>query len=386
MRTLTVAIVVCLSACATTSTGSAAAEGKKSKEPVVEKMAVVNNIKFDLSSCSVKPVTSPLNETIVTAALLSARPAYGECLVDPKSRGPEADTQVTIKATVNETEAKFDVGSTNLAPAGKACIEKALASLGLKALAKGAKPIEMTIPYMYSAVQGVKWGSNVASDIVGAVRVAQGGWCDCFASLANTPPPGFQAALRAQPEKPLEVVMKAPAGDAVAACLETKIKALTMPKVDREVTVNYQFLLINGLAAQETAEAVPTLQFHQLDAIGQGREVDVAMSVGAIELAWGEYQDAARRYNAKPGSGLMKELREKCATLLVRDESLRGSLDALKTTYERTQTVVASLKPSDPVWADIEARVGERLAATTKELGNTVEQKKAHNATCQKLK
>ena len=358
----------------------------KSAEPVVEKMAVVNNIKFDLSSCSVKPIETTLNETIVTAALLSARPAYSECLIDPNNRGPAADTQINIKATANETEVKFDVASPNLAPGGKACIEKALASLGLKPLAKGVKPIEITIPYAFSAIQGVRFGTNMASDLVGAIRVAQGKWCDCFASLANSPPPGLQAALRAQPEKPLEVVMKAPAGDPIAACLESKIKTVALPKIDREVTVNYQFLLINGLAAQETAEAVPTLQFHQLDAIGQGREVDVAMSVGAIELAWSEYQDGARRYNAKPGSGLMKELREKCATLLVRDETLRGSLEALKTTYERTQTVVAGLKPSDPIWAQIDASVGDRLAATTKELNNSIEQKKAHNATCQKLK
>jgi len=361
------------------------AEGK-SAEPVVEKMAVVNNIKFDLSSCTLKPVETTLNETIVTAALLSARPAYSECLIEPNNRGPAADTQLAIKATANDTEVKYDVSSTNLAPTGKACIEKKLATLGLKPVAKGAKPIEITVPYAFSTVQGVKWGTNVASDMVGAIRVAQAQWCDCFASLANNPPPGLQAALRAQPEKPLEVVMKAPAGDPVAACLESKIKTVAMPKVDREVTVNYQFLLINGLAAQETADAVPTLQFHQLDAIGQGREVDVAQSVGAIELAWAEYQDAARRYNAKPGSGLMKELREKCATLLARDETLRGSLDALKTTYERTQTVVAGLKPNDPIWAQIDTSVGERLAATTKELNNSVEQKKVHNATCQKLK
>lgn len=377
-------MALCLAACATTS--GTKAEGQTG-EPVVEKMVVVNNIKFDVAACNLKPVQTALNETIVTAALLSARPAYGECLVDPRQRGSAADTQLTIKATINDSETKFEVNGENLAPTGKACIEKALAALALKPLAKGAKAIEVTMPYAYSAAQGVKWGTNMASDLVGAVRVAQADWCDCYGSLATTPPPGIQAALHASAEKPLQIEMKAAAADQpLASCLEAKLKALTVPKVDRDVTVNYQFLLINGLASQETADAVPTLQFHQLDAIGLGREVDVAMSVGGVELAMADYQETARRYNAKPAATLMKELREKCALLVTRDDGLHGSLDALKQTYERTQKIIEPLKPSDPVWGQIETSVSQRLAATSKELAGTLEQKKSHQAICQKLK
>ncbi len=386
MRILIASIALCLTAgCASTSGATQTTSGKPA-EPVVEKMAVVNNSKFDLASCGLKPIESAVNDTILTAAMLLARPAFGECLMDPKSRGAEADTQVMIKATASDTEVKFDVSSPNLQPSGKACIEKVLTSLALKPLPKGAKPVEAARPFAFSSAQGVKFGVNEASDVVGHIRVAQAGWCDCFASLGNTPPPTILAALRVTADKPVEVMMKAKEADQpVASCLESKIKALA-PKTEREITVTHQFLLINGLAAQETADVVPTLQFHQLDAIAQGGEVNVAMNAGKIDLAWADYQDSARRYNAKPGTALMKELRDRCATLLVGDEGLRGSLDSLKTTYERTQKVIATLKPTDPVWSQIETSVNDTLTNTAKQLAASVEQKKAHAAICQKLK
>ncbi len=387
MRALTASIALCLAACATSTTsGKTEAGGKGAAAAQAEKLAVVNNIKFDVAACTAKPLDTPLNETLLTAALLSGRPAYSECLLDPKSRANAPDTQLEVKASATDAEVKFDVSGTNLDPSGKACIEKALTAMGLKPLVKGAKPIEMKIPYAFSAAQGVKWGVNDPSDIAGQVRIAQAQWCDCFAALGTTAPPNLQAGLHLFPDKPLEVAMAAKDADQpLANCLAEKLKALN-PKATRELTVPYLFLLLNSKAKEETADAVPTLQFHQLDAIGQGQEVEVAMSVGNIELATTDFAASAGKYNAKPSSALMKDLREKCALILTRDEALKTALEGLKGTYERTQKVVASLKPSDPVWAQIETSVGERLKATTGQLGPAVEQKKNHSATCAKLK
>lgn len=386
MRALTASIALCLAACATSTTAAKTQGGATAAAAAPEKLAVVNNIKFDLATCTAKPLDTVLNETLLTAALLSRRPAYAECLLDPKARGATADTQIAVKASATDAEVKFDVSGPNLEPAGKACIEKALAAMQLKPLVKGAKPIEMSIPFAFSAAQGVKWGVNDPSDIAGQVRIAQAGWCDCFAPVGAAAPPNLQAGLHLYPDKPLEVAMAAKDADQpLATCLAEKIKTLN-PKATRELTVPYLFLLLNSKAAQETADAVPTLQFHQLDAIGQGQEVEVAMSVGNIELATADFEGTARRYNAKPSSPLMKELREKCGIILTRDEALKTSLEGLKSTYERTQKVVASLKPTDPVWAQIETSVGERLKATSTQLGPAVDQKKNHSATCAKLK
>lgn len=384
MRKLLIATLLVVTACASTSSGDGVKAGEKAAAP--EKMPVVNLINFDVGTCTTKPVEGSLNETLVMAALLGARPSFSECLVDPKSRGKDAETQVTVKVNVSEAEAKFDVAGANLMPEGKACIEKTLGALGFKPLAKGQKAVEVSLPYVFQSTQGVRWGVNEPSDVAGQIRLAQSTWCDCFAAVGAKAPPNVKAALQLQAGQPAAVTMDAKEPDqALASCLEPKLKAMT-PKITRQLSMTYLFLLTNSGSGAENEAADPATQFQQLAVIGTAGEVQVARDVGAVELAAAEYGQAGQRYNAKPSGPAMKDVRERCAALVSKDEALKNSLEALKAAYERTKKVIGGLKATDAAWAQIEPGVTDRLAQTEKQIGPAAEQKKAHSAACQKLK
>lgn len=386
MRKLLIAVVLVVTACASSSSGDAVKADAKAAAAAPEKMSITNLLNFDVGTCSLNPVEGSLNETLVMAALLGARPSFGECLIDPKSRGQEAETQVTVKANLNEGEAKFDVAGTNLMPEGKACIEKTLGALGFKPLSKGQKAIEVSVPYVFQGTQGVRWGVNEPSDVAGQIRIAQASWCNCFATVGAKAPPNLKAALQLQPGQPLAITIDAKEPDqALAACLEPKLKAMT-PKVTRQLTMTYPFLLTNSGSGTENEAADPATQFQQLAVIGTAGEVQVARDVGAVELAALEYSQAGQRYNAKPSGPAMKDVRERCAALVSKDEELKNSLEALKATYERTKQVISGLKATDAAWAQIEPGVIGRLTQTEKQIGPAAEQKKAHSAACQKLK
>ena len=120
-----------LAACATPSASSGSGAKKADPAPVVEKQRIVNISHFDVGSCAAPTLAlpDPLNMEGVVGALVLARPGVLECFVDPKNRGPDAESGAAVKATVSESGAAYEVTGTNLTPAGVSCIETALKRL-----------------------------------------------------------------------------------------------------------------------------------------------------------------------------------------------------------------------------------------------------------------
>src|SRR4051812_30399905 len=111
-RLLPALVVLAAAACAS---NKPAPTPEPAAAPVVEKQKIVNLSHFDVGSCVTQAphLPEPLNTEGVVGALVLSRPAVLECFVDPKSRGPEAESAAAVKATVTETGASYEVTGTN---------------------------------------------------------------------------------------------------------------------------------------------------------------------------------------------------------------------------------------------------------------------------------
>ncbi len=379
-----------LAACAT-PTAATEPDKKKAEEVPLEKMSIAQ-VQFDTAACALREVELPAvaNTESLLAALLIARPMVSECLVDAKSRGSAPDTQVKLKVSVDDKAATPTVAATNLTPEGAACVEKALAKLPLKPQPAGEKPASAELPVTHAAQSPqVRLGVNVASDVVGTIRLAQPSWCDCYAELSVNAPPTVVASLKLTPDKPLELTMKAPAdplSQKLSACLEAKLKALALPPVVTEVQAPYVFLLVNSWAAAETPDADPKLQFQQIEAIRGQRVADVVLAAAHKANAASAYDALVAKYKAKPTPTLIAPMREKCAAVLAADDKWIASLKTLAETDKRAHGLAQGLKAKDPSWAEVEAGLAKRLAETQGELPKADQVKAGDAAACPKMK
>lgn len=379
-----------LAACATPKAATGP-DPKKGEEVPLEKMSIAQ-VQFDTAACALREVELPAvaNTEALLAALLVARPMVSECLVDAKSRGSAPDTQVKLKLTVDDKAVTPAVASTNLTADGAACVEKVLSKLPLKPQPAGEKPATAELPVTHAAQSPqVRLGVNVASDVVGTIRLAQPSWCDCFADLGVNAPPTLVANLKLTPDKPLEVTMKAPVdplAQKLSACLEAKLKAAALPPVLTEVQAPYAFLLVNSWAAAETPDADPALQFQQIEAIRGQRVADVVLAASHKANAAGAYDALVAKYKAKPNPTLIAGMREKCALVLAADDKWIQSLKTLAETDKRAHGLALGLQAKDASWASVEAGLARRLAETQAELPKADQVKAGDAAACPKMK
>lgn len=377
--------LVLLAACASNKAADPGAA------PVIEKQKIVNISQFDVGSCVAPSPTlpDPLNPEGVVGALVLARPGVLECFVDPKNRGPEADAAAAVKATVGEAGAAYEVTGTNLTPTGIACIEAALKRLPFKALEKGAPPVVGAAEFRHGATSpAVAFGVNAASDVAAAIRLAEAGWCECWAELAKNPPPSLKAHLKFVPTKPVEVSFD-PSSDPAAArligCLTPKLAALPPPKTGtNELTVHYPILLVNSAASEETVDAQPELQFIQLDLIRAQRAAEVAVKIGVRANALRTYDALVAKYKAKPSSVLIKELREKCAAMVATDEDWIAALKDQGAVDARSLALASALKAKDTRWTEAEAAAQAQVAASVSDVKKAEDVRVADIAVCPK--
>lgn len=401
-----------LSACATqqAATSGGGQDDKKSGQPQVDKMTV-QQVMFDVAACGPRDFVLPAaaNKEALLSSFLMGRPMFNECFVAPKSRGAAPETQAKVTITVSDAEVKYDLAGTNVTPEGKACLEAALKKLPLKPQPKGAAAVTQEMPPLsFGATSpAVNLGINIASDIVGAIRVEQPAWCDCYRELGANAAPTILAALKLNPEpaadekkkkddkkaealKPLELQMKAPADPAAAklsSCLEEKIKTVALPKPATTVQVTYAFLLLNSYANGVAPDADPALQFQQLEAIRGQRVADVVLTVAHKTSAAGDYDAIIGTYRKSKDFRLLKEMKDKCAAVLAADDKWIGALTALQDTDKRILTMVQGLKAKDAAsWSPVEAALDQRIAETQAELPRAAQVKKADGDACPKVK
>jgi hypothetical protein len=358
--------------------------------PAVEKQKIVNISHFDVGSCAAPSPTlpDPLNPEGVVGALVLARPSVLECFVDPKNRGPEAESSAAVKATVSDSGAAYEVTGTNLTPAGTACIEAALKKLPFKAVEKGTAPVVGQAEFRHGPTSpAVKLGVNAASDVAGAIRLGETGWCECWNALGANAPPTFKATLKLVPAKPPEVTFE-PTTDADAtkliACLTPKLQAIPPITGTNELTVHYPFLLVNSSAREESAGAPPELQFIQLDLIRAQKAADVAVKIGVRTNALKTYDALVAKYKAKPSGVLIKDLKDKCAAMVGTDEAWIASLKTQADVDGRSLALASSLKATNPKWADAEAAAQAQVTASAGDVKKAEDVKTADMAVCPK--
>ena len=76
------------------------------------------------------------------------------------------------------------------------------------------------------------------------------------------------------------------------------------------------------------------------------------------------YDGLVAKYKAKPSGQLIKELKDKCAAMVLSDEQWIGSLRAQGDVDGRSLALASSLKAKDPRWTDAESAAQGQVTAT----------------------
>lgn len=383
-------------------------EKKVETGPTTQQLRITNISYTDLAVCYPKPPAAPaaVNKEVLIGLLLAARPQVMDCFVDPKNRGGEKETRVTLKATLDAGKVESTVTGENLSPEGKACVEGALnkwlgstPDLAAKASPAGA-PVsaELPIQHVVGVSPSVTQGVNEGSDVAAAVRLAEGTWCDCYAEWKDAPPRTLKAKIRvlkragaSDPPKvvsPAEVTFEPTqdaAADRVAACLQKKVSELKFTAKSEEFTVPYSFLFVN--TSQQTplgADVAPEIQLVQLDGIRGYRAAEAVIAVGGRTAAALTYDGLVAKYKAKPASVPVEDLKARCADLVKADDGWIAAVERQLDIDQKTLSLVSEFKAKDPQWAKAEAAAQTKVDETKKDLEAAKKTKTDDTSICPK--
>lgn len=381
LRLVVVLTALVLASCATT--GSQAASNASGE--TMEKMVVSNMLPFDVASCGVRPLQlgAPSAE-LIQGALLSIGPMVQECFVDRRAL-EEGPLEATLRVTVGPTVA-YEVVGRGVSASGKECLVAAAKRLPFKPLDAGATPVTGEVP-IQTAGKSVVMGINQASDVAGAIRLAQPSFCSCYAELGQEPAPVLAAKLTLSTDKPVVVSMEPSSAPAVSACVAQKVAALALPQA--AVTLPYQFLLTNSYASGPTPGAQPALQFQQLDGVRAQRTADVLLAVGQRGPAGHAYDALVAKYKSmKPEKSwqLIPELKAKCGAIITADDAWLGALKELVSVYDASLVMAQAERAKDPAWAPVEEALAGQRASTAAEFKRVEGQRKADEGACPKSK
>jgi hypothetical protein len=372
---------IALAGCATTQSEQKTAQAAGAPR---EKLAISNVSAFDLAACGPRTIElAPLNNEILTGALLSLGPSFQECLLDAKAR-EGATGDVKVKVSVSETGVMQEVAGTGISTAAKTCLENVLKKLPLKAAAPGAKPSVAEVPVAVGPTT-VKMGLNVASDLVGSVRLAQTSFCECYAPYATKAPPEVKGSITLSAANPPALTLDIPADAELKTCLETKILALTFPKT--EVQSPLPILLTNSYA-NEAVTGPAALQFQQLDGLRAQRTADILVLAGKRLVAAETYDGVVKAFkaNKKATKAVIDDLRAKCGQVVQADDAWAGGLEALLDVYQRSLTLASTEKAKDGQWAQVETALTQQLTSTKGEVTRVAQVKVADLNACPKVK
>lgn len=358
-----------------------------------EQVRIINQLPFDVAACHPRKLQlpSPVNSPMLRGALDSLRPQIMECLVDPKSRGPEKTTRVVVTSRADETAGTHTVEGENLTPEGRACIQAVLdTNVPLSPQPKGARVAEDKgdFPHDREGSIAVEMGVNEGSDFAGLVRLGQPQWCDCYAAFADKTPPTLSARVRLAKDqpKPKQVVVEpvgTPEGDALAACLQQKIAELPVQLSTTELGFTQTLVHLNALAAEPAPDATPELRFFHLELARGQRNADTALAVGERASAASAYDELVLRYNRNKTKKLKAELDAKCKVLM--DASVRwvGAAERQLKVEEASLALVQELSTKDAAfWGNVAPRSQEMVELAKKDLANAQATLKADKDTC----
>ena len=374
------------------------AEGKKTKA-TESKQRLANVVPFDLAGCFPREhiLPKPANEAVLTALWVSAQPRVTECLVDPKHRGAEKLTTLTVKSTLDETGLKRDVSGTNLSAEGQKCIETVLASTGrVDALPKGHKPVVLQnkLEHQVGRDPAVEMKVNEISDVAATVRLASPQWCECYAAWKDAPPHVQTAKLTLHKagDKTAAVIEVAPTNDAVAdpvgTCVKGKLAALALPVTSDTLSIpGLPLLYINtSLDHDLSADQPGSIRIAQLDGLRAQRNADSALRAGAAANSAQTYAAAVTKYKANPKSVTVKELKDKCEGLLKSDDDYLKSLGAQVDIDQRTLALATSLKATDASWTELEVEAQKQVVTSQAQVVEAKKIRQKDSDACPKVK
>ena len=369
---------------------AAALKSEVAAGPAVEKQKISNLSYFDLAVCSPRrlDLPLPLNEQDLVGLLVAHRPEVMECLVDASTRGPAPRTAVTAELTVTEAGSKAKAAGPNLAPEGQACVEAALAKLDVPKLPKGALPVAGHADYQHVEVSpSVKMGVNEASDVAGLIRLAQTGWCDCYARWGDQPPRSLTLKLELGKDTPARATFEPTrdaASDGVAACLAEKVSAMKLPVKSTSLTLPYPFVFVHSGLDRDLAGEPPDVRFLQLDGLRGQRAADSALRVGARANAVREYDGWVAKYKASAKAVPLKQLRASCAGLVKSDDDWISALTLQVEVERQTATLTRELEARDPFWTPASVEAHQKLADGETDLAKARATRTADEAVCPK--
>lgn len=379
---------------ATLAAGCAAAMGGGS---AAEQQQIAALSASDVGLCypAPMPAIGGVNADVLTGLLVAARPAVMECLVDPKNRGQAEETRVSIKTTAGGGKLDHAVTGQNLSPAGQQCIKGALerhfgAVEGFAAKAAETNPPvsgEDSLPHFAGKSPSVQLGLNEASDVTGAVRLAQSSWCDCYAEWKDAPPHPLKATLtvaQGQPPQATFEPAKDPASQKVAACLTQKVSALQIKTSSATLTVPYTFMFIHTGQAAPLTDEPPPVQLRQLDGLQKQRAARSVIALGARTAAAMAYDALGKKYNAAPDSVPVEDLTKGCNALLAADDAWIDAMSKQLEVEQQMLALVQQLKAQDPAYDKAEAAAKGEVEATTKDIASAKQMKGGDAGACPK--
>jgi hypothetical protein len=390
LRRLAIASVLVTAACA----GQQKASGPAQAASVQERMRITNQPNFDVALCHPRQLTlpQPPNQAVLVGALITARPQVMECLVDPKNRGPEATTKVSVKTNITAQAATHTVTGENLTPEGQKCAQAAVdKAVPIQPLPQAGEPVTADAQFIHEQNNSpsVSFGINEGSDFSGTVRLAQPQWCDCYAGFSTQAPPVLTAKIKLMKASPTPAdVTFEPSGstegDQLAACLKQKISTLPVTIKSDELSFPHRFVHFHAQATEPVASLPPELRFYQLELVRGQRAADAAIAFGARANAAETYDAIVAKYQKTKDWKLVPELREKCAALVKSADSWLTALEAQQSVDQATVTLVQELKAKDAAWGEVETASQTTLANTLKDLETAKQRRQADEGACPK--
>ncbi|MCI0572500.1 MAG: hypothetical protein L0Y66_17230 [Myxococcaceae bacterium] len=419
-RILFTLLLVGAAGCATTQ----AVTDTEAGGPQQTRERLINRSEFNVATCEAAP-SEPIvsSDATVVGALVASRPFVLECLVDPKTRGAEKETTVVIDTTVTDAGAQHQVTGTNLTPEGTRCVEAALArTVKLPALEKGAEPVkgQAQVVHVANVSPTVTWGNNEASDIVGAIRLAQPTWCDCYAGFTQTAPHTVKAWVKAlkgttsisevvwtpvtetkPPAQLLEskkngtpgAAAAPPAGPTVSPeekrlteCLSGKLQQLQLtaaPTQDRVLPYTFEF--VNSRVAGAAPNATPELAFRHLDALRASEQAQSAMASGDWTASLSRFNDLAVRYNKRDKKVAYKQVKDQCATRVKASNAWLAQVDEQVDVEKRMVALAQEQAAKAEGWTEVAAKTSEELAKTEAARKEVLKLRDDDVAACKKL-
>jgi len=403
-RILTAAALLVGAACASTP----------KNELTETRERIANRSAFDVASCYAGEDVKTPNTTTpnsVMGALMAARPLVLSCLVDPANRKEAEETAVNISTTVDSTGAKHTVTGENLTEAGTSCINGMLErGVKLNPVAEGAEAVTAEFPVVHNVTVGpaVVLGLNEPSDIVGAIRLAQQGWCDCFAADHNATPSSFKATIdvaagsstvsteslvkvgeepaAAEGADKAEAAAPAMTSDPIGACLNQKLATVQVAAPSKPWKLPYLFEFTNSRSDTPAENASPSTQFEQLEARRAMAQANTAMVVGDGDVARASYAALVDRYQKNRRSVQVPQLVEGCKALVAADDAYIGAVESQRDTEKRVLDFATAQAAQDPRWADVVTAATEVISATEAEIVRAKEQRAQDEGICPKVR